>query len=437
MIENILTKEYENLVKKPNEVLTIFSNFYGEDNVELQGLPSLEDFIRSGYLNIAEFHYYNIRHNDLQSEYLNKNGYNKSEIDYTLNNPEIFELFYKDFILYHINSGIFSNINIMVYIPEITITNENDKSLLLKKFFIKLPITVRGLLQSNIYFNRAEYTPAQLRSNYMHSHIPSITHARMSDFKASCLGNGPIRDTILLLNTEYDEDRWVLLCLELQKYLEVESLKGGPYLNLEGITDRRIIETYKDFKINSIIPFSLKVKYSSRLISFFKYLINSDKLKFNYFNGSYNIAMNFIDFNLLVSNEFIKWWNEFYDSEIPKDNFEILIRDGLLKKAIINNNIVQVKSEDSNFNDLVVSVENQNCCTFKGQIIPIRIISSSEEEHDVLLLNSEIINSLYKKILILININYGTRTEITDPNTGSQTTNYRFKGSSKTLFVNN
>ena len=259
----------------------------------------------------------------------------------------------------------------------------------------------------------------------------------MNKFKGSCLGSGPIRDTILMLNNEYDENRWVLLCLELSKYLEVESLDGGPYMQLENVTDRSGTETFKEFKLDYNISNLLKRKYSSRIALFLKHLVSSNKLTFNYFNGSYNIAMNFVDFNVLISNEFIKWWNEVYNSPLPKENFEVLLRDGLLKKAILSVNSISIKGDmDSSLKNNIRTVERQICCTFKGQEIPIRVISNSNKEHDVLILNPQIIQSIYTKILILININYGTRTETTDSRTGSKTTSYRVQGNSKTLLIN-
>ena len=50
--------------------------------------------------------------------------------------------------------------------------------------------------------------------------------------------------------------------------------------------------------------------YCNELKEFVKYFINLKKLKFNYVNGSFSIGMSFIEFIVLISNEFIKWYND-------------------------------------------------------------------------------------------------------------------------------
>lgn len=437
MIEDILKKEYESLIKKPNEVLTIFSDFYGEDKVDLQGLPSLQEFVDSALnLNIIDFfrndNYYMSREQSIELSRTKEEGY-----DCTLKNTIIKDLFYNSFILAIIKIN-FNSIYIYVYFPILRVTNEHDRFVEIRKLFCKIPINVRGLfLGGSLYFNKAEYTTAQLNSKYMHSHVNSISYSNMSSFQSSCLGSGPIKDTIMMLNVDYDELRWQLLCFELSKYVQVESIAGTPYIYLERISENTKKTTYTSFDFNNVyIPGILKQRYGTLLKEFTIYLINSNILKFNYFNGSYSIAASYVDFNVLITNEFIAWWNNKVNDKQSMFDFSGLLSTGLLIKAtIVGSSIVIQGNSNSDTLSIIRQVESQYACIFKGQRIPIVVTSYNEEDNRILLLNPIITQSLLAKILILININYGTKYSSTIA--GVETTNYRIQGSPKALLINN
>ena len=55
-------------------------------------------------------------------------------------------------------------------------------------------------------------------------------------FKSPCTGSGPINSTLATLATDYDEGIWQLFCLELDRYVRVESIEGVPYHRLESIS---------------------------------------------------------------------------------------------------------------------------------------------------------------------------------------------------------
>ena len=439
MIDSILKKEYEDLCKKPLEVLTIFSDFYGEDKTDLQGIPTFEEVLEESCLivNVFDYLYARTGSSHLKVKYL---ALPEEETDFSFRNPLIIDAFYQDYILYLIKNGLFSKIDIMVYFPSVTVTNENGKSIVIKKMFVKVPITVRGLFHGgSLKFNRAEYSFDQFRSNYMHSHISSIEKNRLHEFKYSCLGDGPIRDTIISLNDNFDRDIWVLLCLELSKYLEVESLNGGPYLRLENVSTSSTQTVVKNLNTKITIPDLVKKYYSEVIIEFVQYLTSCEIIPINYLNGSYGIAMNYVDFSIFLSNEFINWWNNIYTPiQGLKDTSDILIRRKLLKRCMISTDKIIIKEDgDLNFMAQVENAERQFACTFKGVQIPIVITNGYTLEHDVLLLNPGIVNSILPKILALININYGTRKEITDSETGNKRTYYRVQRNSKTFLINN
>ena len=67
------------------------------------------------------------------------------------------------------------------------------------------------------------------------SHVHGIPFNRFTDFKSPCLGSGPIKSTVATLALGYDEAIRQLFCLELDKYVRVESIAGIPYRYLEKI----------------------------------------------------------------------------------------------------------------------------------------------------------------------------------------------------------
>ena len=124
MIEDILKKEYEDLVNKPNQILTIFSEFYGEDNVDMQGLPTYKMFKEKCLVPDV------IKYLRLQSTSFSDSQViyerNSEGTDKSLNNPEIYSHFYQTLIK-RIICNLFNKIFILVYFDKIKVTNEYDK----------------------------------------------------------------------------------------------------------------------------------------------------------------------------------------------------------------------------------------------------------------------------------------------------------------------
>ena len=207
---------------------------------------------------------------------------------------------------------------------------------------------------------------------------------------------------------------------------------------LQNVTDSGSSTVIKEFSTERSLSNLIKRKYGIILQSFIKYLVENNKIQFNYMNGSFGISMSFIDFNVFISNEFIEWWNYYYPQSLPtRENLDRLLRDSLLVKSVITGNTITVKSaRNSSIMEKIRIAEQQFACTFKGERIPIKITKNPGFEHDVLLLNIAVVQSIYSKILAIININYGTRTITSDPNTNTQRISYRVQGNSKTILTN-
>ena len=443
MIEDILKKEYENAISNANSVLSIFSEFYGEDKVELQGLSSLEDFLEYfNQSNVLRYAYLNISFTTEQQKFYssiyNDGKYTDEEIqamDLSFNNEEIFDLFYDSYA-----KSIFTKVCIMVYFPMVTITNENGKSIDIHKVFVKVPITKEGYFNGgNMYFNRAEYTKAQLANQYMHSHISSYDYDRMSNFLSSCLGEGPIRGTIAKLNIDNDPLLWQLYCLELKNYLETESIAGGPYKHLSGINNKNFKDIKKNLKFTNGEEQDTFLRNHHKVINdFMIYFLSKNLLSFNYVDGSYAISLSFIDFSILLSNEFINWYNSIDDQYKIHNNIyrTRAINNGLIFRGYVINNREIGKDSDffngDRFENIINKVQNQIACTFKGVEQKIVISDSQETDYSLIILNYTIIDYIFTQITSFININYGRNIA----NTTEETSN-GIQRNTKTLYFNN
>lgn len=289
-----------------------------------------------------------------------------------------------------------SPVTVLIYYPEITITNEFNKSITIKDVYIKLNIRYSGKLCDSFTINRSTYSIKEYTSHYIHSHAPRLDISYPSIFRSMCLGYGPIRATIHNLIECFNVDFWKLFCFELHKYLQVESISGGPYLKLENV-GMNGLNTYYNYTLTYIETYNTTLFTKEQLKDFYKYVINSKKLTFNYTNNQYNIGLSDINYIVLLSNLFIEWANK--NINITQDLYNNLISDNFLVKVKVSE--YDIKTVNT------TNIPVNNCvqiCTFKNNPIYLNIINDDlEEENYSLILNTEFISYFTTQILKLIN----------------------------------
>lgn len=381
MSENI-NKRVENfyslILERPNEVLEVFNSFYGSSNVDMQGLPS-----------ISEVNYL-ITKRIIPEDIIDNNDI--EDITNRSNN-----------LLHYIDPTI------LVHFPKVTITNENNKSLDITHLFVKVKINVDGTIRGNFTLNRSEYTTNELDRDYMHSHVNGIPIGDFTHFRSPCLGSGPIRDTMTTLSTQYDLDVWRLFCLELNKYVQVESLEGIPYRYLERVNSSSYLVPL-DTKYQ-VVDYSPVITGNRWLERFVEYYIINNNLKFNFVNGNYSIGMPFKDFILDISNSFINWYNNHRGSSV---NYYLqdLINEGLLTKVVIEGNDIQRVIGGNRPTDTSYSnYQGSYVCTFKGKRITLNIKDASVEDNYPYILNKQLSLYILRLMLLVINYNYGKNSE--------------------------
>lgn len=428
---------YNKLLLFPNKVLEIFNDYYGEENVDMQGFSTLDAVLEKArdYLSTSvamlhggsydTFSYDTFwERDDINSlneqdkarlkELLTKDVYLNKSID---TNEELALLLFPLIIGKTIEAipDLYSGF-ILVHFPKVRVTNENNKYVDITHLWVKVPITREGKSSGYFALNRSEYPVSHINADYMHSHVCGINLHDSGSFLSPCLGRGPIRHTINTLALDFDENIWKLFCLELDRYVRVESLLGGPYRRLETIsTGYKIDRTIINFAPQSYLDIEYDNEFTEdNMKDFIRTLIQSNKLKFNFVNDSFGLAMPFVECVVITSNLFIEWYNKSFRLGEVAATLDGLLNLGILERAKLSN----IRGID--YLNLGVSHnssgEGSYICTFKGRTITRHIIDDTEYDSPniSLLLNNYVLNRIIGTILKTLNFRYGreNRTEI-------------------------
>lgn len=408
LLEAKTNEMYSLAMSRPMQVLDIFNNFFGEDKVDMQG-----------YLTLDEFREW-LRRADVLSYIPSHSVYNTNKSDF-LRNKSIYNLSCEE--LASIDSLLTDNetitrivegldrITILVHFPKVRVTNEYDRYTDITHLYAKVEIYYDGRLAERFKLNRAEYTLLHFANNYMHSHVRDIPKCDFTMFQLPCIGSGPICRTISALYVRYNEDTWNMFCLELSKYVEVESISGIPYHRLENISLGAPVVGRRNFRPNNVSCSDNGIS-RSKIMEFTSHFIKLKKLKFNYKNGSYSIGMSFLEYMLLISNEFINWYNSEFNKDVVHTEFQDLKCHGILKEVIISNGVIYY-GDDTGIYDEYVRYTGRYMCTFKGRRITINItdVDSSEINRSVIL-NVPLSLHILDKILKVLNYRYGREKSV-------------------------
>lgn len=362
---------YDSLMEKPRRILEIFSDYFGEDKVDMQGFRTKEEFCE----------------------------YKSSE----RNDTDAISL----------PNGIF----ILVWFPQVKVTNEHNRSVNIQDLYAEVKIDTNGQLIGKFYLNRATYPISHMRSNYMHSHIPGINTSNFSKFLTPCTGSGPINTTIGGLNMEFDEDMWQLFCSELEDFTQVESLAGVPYRRLEDINDSRSFGVTPKFSYvaRGFYGKVARPLYEHRYVDlgiipdFTRYLLKNVSLPMEYSNGTYCLGMSYYDATILISNKFIDWFNLEDNPYRRLHDFQYLEKEGILREyRIIDGEIYTIKTAE-NINNYR-SYEGELVCKFKGKEIKLHIDANiPSEQHLAILLQEDVIKDIVSAICKVVNLRYGRK----------------------------
>ena len=296
--------------------------------------------------------------------------------------------------------------DIIVYFPEVTVTNEKHQSVKIYDLFAKVPIREDGVhLYHKFDLMRSTYTHAQAISGYIHSHISRTTS--LGDWGSPCLGTGPINSTIYTLeriSESFEEIKpfWELFCRELDEYTQVESLAGGPYIKMENITNgaseygKRTRNYLELCGCNYESP-------GNKTVELVKELLESGLLKFNFIDGQIQLAMSDIDFTFIATRVAYEM-----TCEKKGEPLNIFIDRYLCNDVIYTQRELRIPYRQS---PTFLQNIGKNVITFKGKTFKLVVNKASKQDQDsnrtLIVLNADFLRDVKRLLLYLVNAAYG------------------------------
>lgn len=416
---NTIKSWYKDCLDNVQAVYSIFINTFGEERVDLQ-LPFTEEEFTSAVLSVSV-----------------KNV--TTPVSALRNSPHTIETLPEDQLesceeyFRNYASRIFDNATIMVHFPEVTISNENGRTHLIRDMYAKVGVTSKGKLGVHPQFHRATYTQTECENNYMHSHIPSIPFDDLKEWRSGCLGSGPIRDTIAQLTIDNAWELWTLLTVQLDQYVHVESLTGGPYHRMEslGTTHAGWSEIAEENRWNSgYFPMSSPVGFKmpelggavlreEHLKEFTKHLCEifpQTDFFLAYSHDHYFWGTSYLETALKMSDLFIDWINEQNaKGEISVSLSDLLDKNILRQSVIRNNKIVTFVKRASSRRDFS-GYEGRAMFSFKGEQVRFHLMDPLEGSGSILpdtlkLLSPALIYVIVNAIETQVNLIYGRNAE--------------------------
>lgn len=416
-IEQALNTVCERVQEMPLRVLQIFNDFFGEERVDMQGFDKDTILSYISNLTIASVFRHAGKSNLLPVAERDRDDWFLDIIQLETSEEtrqKVIEVITSEGFITHImeeTKGF-----ILVHFPKTTVTNEYDRSTVVKNLYIKVPLLSSGAEDGMFTMNRSEYTVAEMHSDYMHSHARNIPTNNFRRFTNCCLGSGPLTGTQATLNNGFDEDRWNIFCLEISKYVEVESIAGTPYHRLEDI---RIGENAVNMgRLSYTHRLHLFPHAMQLLTDFFNYYLDNNNLTFSYRNGVYSLGMSYIDYLISLSNSFIEWVNSNYTKNPQLITSRTV--SSVLREYVVNGDMIYDERGQS-YTDLLSRYREyigQQVCIFKGSPVTITISGVESTENVSRLLEPTIASLLLYRILRTINYRYGRIQEGPSNSTG-------------------
>lgn len=336
---------------------------------------------------------------------------------------------------------------------DIVVENEEGETTDIAEAFFVLPMRV--YFSNNNHeicapkMTRAKYTIEHFANGYMHSHAEKLNPQNVKSIHRLCLGNGPISAMIMNFNVtynniknqnekdEYIEDFMRMMIFNIDRYVTVESIKGGPYIRMslaksvDSISHGgKIVKIYRLRGIMYDLPnksymtaFSLAYNNMTLLIDYFiKRIYMEDVLKpksefkkneltnISFHVSSLNPTINEKEMVIKLSDILYKTIMEYCmktDNNID-DIVKSLTSFGFLDNYIIDSNgDIYVKKETGNntkaiekINNLIDNLSESPLLTFNGERIffSCNKIAEKEKTNTRYMINSDVMMFILKTI---------------------------------------
>lgn len=410
----------------PHKVFDIFKDYFDEENVDIQGGSTIDKFERQ--LTTVPIGTIITRSSILGSSMYDALPQLSKDIILDLLNDDVLATCLDDdeakinYILPFMIEALKSRClyDIIVHFPKVTVTNEEDESVDIKDLWIKVVVSCEGKIRGTFGVNRSNYPVTHLMSDYQHSHTPGINKDNFEKFQSPCLGSGPIKSTIATLQIGYDEAIWKLFCLELDRYVRIESIAGTPYRHLDEIRARSksLVQFHPNKYDASLNRSNFDIFVSSiggglMMKDFLTYALESNKIKFNFNGSSFGLAFDFPEGILVLSNLFIEWYNKKFNEGLVLKTLNTLITRRFLHQVYFLDGKFMV---DIHRTSGIADYNGRKVLTFKGEDILLTVEEDVSIDADPIIhiLAIPIVQWIYSRMIQILDISYGRDKERTE-----------------------
>lgn len=294
--------------------------------------------------------------------------------------------------------GSYSILNMIIYFPHKTVTcNETGQTHDVKDIYCKV-----GLLNNSSFVistGRATYSAAEMNSGYTHSHVSGISTPNRV-WLSTCLGNDSSPLNRLRDASTRDDLDWINVFNEIDRFYEVESLRGVPYIRMENISEQDYYTFPKDPLYQS--SHDKLYKLDAQFSDFAYYVlgrIKEDNHLISNIDGEFTINVSLYDFKLLLTNYIVDYLK--MQESILGVNYKDVEKQfkKVLEKNILNKHgeyaPIGHRGRGFSYNDTYLF-------TFKGRRI-LRKVNMIDRERLYLMPNKEFQTYVFLKILIMLN----------------------------------
>lgn len=284
-----------------------------------------------------------------------------------------------------------------IYFKESTLTNERGDKHTIYDSYLLLALLPHCTVY-DISFLRGKLTPQEIEIRYYHSHVRIDS---IGEFARCCFGSSPLHDSFMKLKSKPDLEKDTvfikMFLMQLEQFMEIESIDGGPYVLMSRLHETRKLP-------ESSITAMLKLPIT--LINFTYYLTShNDSLRFistlNDFGKTViTCGLSFQEKVHSLTNLFIDFCK---DQKLTKDEYSQYLFEGMIyydHVSIANTNSRGVEAYTS------YAIDNKKMITFNGHDVDLEIIPCDVPSEYKVLFNPNYIPKILALLTTYINLNF-------------------------------
>lgn len=286
---------------------------------------------------------------------------------------------------------------VAIYFKESTLTNERGDKHTIYDSYLLLALTPHCTVY-DISFLRGKLTPQEIEINYYHSHVHI---SNIGEFGQCCFGLSPLYESFMKLKSKPDLEKDTVLIkmflMQLEQFMEIESLDGGPYVLISRLNETQRLQESNITKM---------LKLPTTLINFTYYLTShNDSLRFistlNDFGKTViTCGLTFQEKVHSLTNLFIDFCK---DQKLTKEEYS-----QYLFKGMIYYDHVAIASSNSREPEAYTSYakDNKKMITFNDHDVDLEIIPCDASDKYKVLFNPNYIPKILVLLTTYINLNF-------------------------------